>query len=352
MNALTFDRAPERRKARGCGHERREEILASARALFLEHGAQNVSTRLIAAHRRNFQTCLYVYFKNKDEMLDALVDVSLRKLGAALDAVNARFADPVEFLRANLREYIRFGLGHPDEYRLAFMLRDGRRRGGERARPVGDALFNVLQSRIEQGVAAEVRCPTRHVRQRSRYGRLSTVLCRCASPIPISTGFRSTSRSTRMSTCCCMGSLRRARQPRKPPSGRNSGLGARRQSLGGGRFELDRRAERGGLHEGRRFVERLAGLWDHRAEQRPGVRHVGMDSATPRRRPRHSRARSGVVRRRAGFRCRPRKRGAAAARRSRRRSAKPAADADRPRRDRRRRAYGRRFRPASDRGRG
>jgi AcrR family transcriptional regulator len=153
MNALTLDRAPERRKARGCGHERHEEILASARALFLEYGAENVSTRQIAARVGISQTCLYVYFKSKDEMLDALVEATLRKLAAALDAANARFAEPIESLSAMLRAYIRFGLDHPDEYRLAFMARDGRRRG-RRTNPVGDALFDALQSRIAQGVAA------------------------------------------------------------------------------------------------------------------------------------------------------------------------------------------------------
>jgi AcrR family transcriptional regulator len=157
--------ASETRKARGYGHERPEEILSAARALFLEHGVENVTTRQIAARVGISQTALYVYFKSKDEMLDRLVNAALRKLGAALDAVNVRCADPIDFLRSNFREYIRFGLEHPDEYRLAFMLRDGRRKAarGEahHSDSIGDALFNALQSRIEQGVACgKLRCLT------------------------------------------------------------------------------------------------------------------------------------------------------------------------------------------------
>ena len=153
----------ENRKARGSGHERREEILRAARELFLEHGVEGVSTRQIAARVGISQTALYVYFKSKEEMLDRLVDAALRKLGVALDAVNVSWSDPVDFLRANLREYIRFGLGHPDEYRLCFMLRDARRKSdspyGKEHNPVGEALFNVLVSRIEQGVASgKLRC--------------------------------------------------------------------------------------------------------------------------------------------------------------------------------------------------
>jgi AcrR family transcriptional regulator len=103
--ARTYPIASETRKARGYGHERPEEILCAARALFLEHGVENVTTRQIAARVGISQTALYVYFKSKDEMLDKLVNAALRKLGAALNAVNVRCSEPEEFLRQNFREY-------------------------------------------------------------------------------------------------------------------------------------------------------------------------------------------------------------------------------------------------------
>ena len=53
----------ENRKARGSGHERREEILRAARELFLEHGVEGVSTRQIAARVGISQTALYVYLR-------------------------------------------------------------------------------------------------------------------------------------------------------------------------------------------------------------------------------------------------------------------------------------------------
>ena len=152
----------ENRKARGSGHERPEEILCAARALFLEHGVENVTTRQIAARVGISQTALYVYFKSKEEMSDRLVDAALRKLGAALDAVDARCLDPIDFLRSNFREYIRFGLEHPDEYRLAFMLRDGRRKArpdAHRAQLRRRYIVQCSENRIEQGVASgKLRC--------------------------------------------------------------------------------------------------------------------------------------------------------------------------------------------------
>ena len=147
----------ENRKARGCGHERPEEILCAARQLFLEHGVENVSTRQIAARVGISQTALYVYFKSKEEMLDQLSTAALCKLGAGLQKVDAECRDPIEYLRQALSGYVRFGLEHPDEYRLAFMLRDGHRKADgvdHKASPVGKALFVAMANRIEEGIAA------------------------------------------------------------------------------------------------------------------------------------------------------------------------------------------------------
>ncbi len=147
----------ENRKARGCGHERPEEILCAARQLFLEHGVENVSTRQIAARVGISQTALYVYFKSKEEMLDQLSNAALCKLGAELQKIDAACRDPVEYLRQALSGYVRFGLEHPDEYRLAFMLRDGHRKTDDvdhKESPVGKALFVALANRIAEGVAA------------------------------------------------------------------------------------------------------------------------------------------------------------------------------------------------------
>ena len=142
----------DNRKARGSGHERPEEILAAARELFLEHGIEGVSTRQIATRVGISQTALYVYFKNKGEMLDRLSEGAFRKLGEAMREVESRHSDPVEFLRAWIPEYIRFGIRHPDEYRLAFVLRDGRRQGAllpqEQRQTEGLQVFKAFQGHI------------------------------------------------------------------------------------------------------------------------------------------------------------------------------------------------------------
>ena len=150
----------DNRKARGSGHERFEEILDAARELFLEHGIESVSTRQIATRVGISQTGLYVYFKTKDEMLDKLVEGAFRKLGQALREVETRSSSPLEYLRATIPAYIRFGVENPDEYRLAFLLRDARRKAGmiapEQRQTVGIQEFSVLESHVAAGLACGV----------------------------------------------------------------------------------------------------------------------------------------------------------------------------------------------------
>ena len=150
----------DNRKARGSGHERLEEILDAARALFLEHGIESVSTRQIATKVGISQTALYVYFKSKDEMLDKLVEGAFRRLGQAMQEVETRSSNPLEYLRAAIPAYVRFGVENPDEYRLAFLLRDARRKAGmlppEQRQTVGMQEFGVLENHIAEGLACGI----------------------------------------------------------------------------------------------------------------------------------------------------------------------------------------------------
>ena len=148
----------ENRKARGSGHERREEILVAARELFLEKGVESVSTRQIAARVGISQTAFYNYFTTKEHLLDQLMSDAFAKLGKDLGDV--AHEDPLQSVADAGRTYMRFGLQHPDEYRLAFMLRDGRRidvaEGLPMRRALGDACFSRLEAKIAKGLQTGV----------------------------------------------------------------------------------------------------------------------------------------------------------------------------------------------------
>jgi AcrR family transcriptional regulator len=102
--------------------ELRQEILAAARELFVTEGFENVSMRKIAEKIEYSPTTIYLYFQDKADLLDSVCEETLQKLESRLGALVDAVPDPVERLKAGLRTYIQFGLEHPNDYRVAFLL--------------------------------------------------------------------------------------------------------------------------------------------------------------------------------------------------------------------------------------
>jgi AcrR family transcriptional regulator len=157
----TFTVSLEHKKAWGMGFERREEILAAAKDLFLQEGVESVSTRKLAQLVGLSQTGIYVYFKSKQAILAALIDAAFKKLGAALAEVDHDSKGAIHYLELTIPVYIRWGLENPDEYRLAFMLRDPAASahpdsGGDPSEKSfeGVKVFAGLEKQILAGVAA------------------------------------------------------------------------------------------------------------------------------------------------------------------------------------------------------
>jgi AcrR family transcriptional regulator len=149
------------RKARGSGHERLGEILAAARTLFLEHGFENVSTRKIAEQVGVSQTTLFAYYKTKDDILAKLIHDVFAELDRAIANVDRIARNPEDWLRQGIAGYIAFGLSHPDEYRLAFMVIKAYRKpyNAEPEQPaegtrVGVPIFLRLVEKVAEGIEA------------------------------------------------------------------------------------------------------------------------------------------------------------------------------------------------------
>ena len=109
------------RKKRGEGHTRREEILHAAKELFLEQGYDATTIRRIADRVGISAPALYLYFKDKEGLMLALCDQTFAHLIEAIGEIEKTVADPFERIRHFGEAYARFGLNHPDEYRLVFM---------------------------------------------------------------------------------------------------------------------------------------------------------------------------------------------------------------------------------------
>jgi AcrR family transcriptional regulator len=109
------------RKRRGEGHTRRDEILQAAKELFLEEGYQATTIRRIADRVGISAPALYLYFRDKEALFLALCDQTFDHLVGAIDELEKTVPDPLERIRRFGEAYARFGISHPDEYRLVFL---------------------------------------------------------------------------------------------------------------------------------------------------------------------------------------------------------------------------------------
>jgi AcrR family transcriptional regulator len=100
----------------------RQEILDAARDLVLKEGYESVSMRKIAEKIEYSPTTIYLYFKDKNELVESLCEETFALLLATLERIGAQHTDPIEQMRACCRAYVNFGLQHPDYYRVTFLI--------------------------------------------------------------------------------------------------------------------------------------------------------------------------------------------------------------------------------------
>ncbi len=117
----TFSKpAKSARKAKGDGHLRRAEILRAAERIFVAEGYEGATIRKIADEVGVSSTCLYMHFRDKDEILLEICTAAMEALLALNNEISARPVDPVARVRAMLTAYVEFALDNPNAYRLVF----------------------------------------------------------------------------------------------------------------------------------------------------------------------------------------------------------------------------------------
>ncbi len=94
-------------------------ILAAARDIFLRDGEDRISMRQLAEKIEYSPGTIYLHFRSKEALLNALVEESFAKLSRALQ--RTRREDPLETLHLGLKAYVHFGLRHLNDYHFAFM---------------------------------------------------------------------------------------------------------------------------------------------------------------------------------------------------------------------------------------
>ncbi len=133
----------------------RADILDAARELFVKEGYENVSMRRIAEKIEYSPTTIYLYFRDKAELLQSICEETFAALTRQFEEISKAVSDPVERLRMIGRTYIDFGRKHPNQYRLTFMMGPFQQHLGEVFQyegSLGQKCFEALRATVEECV--------------------------------------------------------------------------------------------------------------------------------------------------------------------------------------------------------
>jgi len=108
----TADRK-EREKA-----ELKELILKNAKEILLIDGQEGLSIRKIATKIEYSPATIYLYFKDKDEILHELMEMGFKYMGSYMQHIQD--TNPVNRIFLTGEAYIKFGLENKDWYELMF----------------------------------------------------------------------------------------------------------------------------------------------------------------------------------------------------------------------------------------
>jgi AcrR family transcriptional regulator len=127
----------------------RRSMLDAAAELFVKEGYEKVSMRRIAQKINYSPMSIYLYFRDKAEILDTICEETFSKLiqHKRLARPEDYPGEPIGYLKGGLRAYVEFGLRHPYHYQLTFMTRASV--DGERRRRIGQEAFGCLRATVK-----------------------------------------------------------------------------------------------------------------------------------------------------------------------------------------------------------
>jgi AcrR family transcriptional regulator len=101
----------------------RQEILAAALHLIIEHGFSELSMRKIASRLGVSATTIYNYYASREELYFFIRIRGFELLFESIANTYKAKDDPYEKLCAVVGEYVRFGIRNPDYYEVMFISR-------------------------------------------------------------------------------------------------------------------------------------------------------------------------------------------------------------------------------------
>jgi AcrR family transcriptional regulator len=134
----------------------RQEIMDAAREMFVAEGYAHVSMRKIADKIGYSATTIYLYFKDKNDLLHQICEQTFARLAQNIKAIQQLSDNPLEKLRSGLREYIHFGLKNPSQYEIVFItpLPQGIEKEFEETN--GRIAFDTMRSVVAECISANL----------------------------------------------------------------------------------------------------------------------------------------------------------------------------------------------------
>jgi AcrR family transcriptional regulator len=102
----------------------KKEILAAAQQLFVERGLEATSIRNIAEKIEYSPATIYLYYKDKNDIIHALHQEGFKQLTKHFQESIQNVSDPFEQLLTIGRAYIQFAIKHEDIYNLLFITKE------------------------------------------------------------------------------------------------------------------------------------------------------------------------------------------------------------------------------------
>ncbi len=134
--------------------EMQKLILHTAMKLFLEKGVENVTIRHIAEKIEYSPATIYLYFRDKDEIIYTLHREGFERL-YGFQQTTLSIRDPLERLRKQGELYVSFAMENPEYYDLMFIMRAPVRKIKEMKEwDIGFRSFEFLRTNIEECMEA------------------------------------------------------------------------------------------------------------------------------------------------------------------------------------------------------
>lgn len=129
--------------------EMRKLIMDAAMEMFVKDGYEKTSIRNIAEKIEYSPATIYLYYKDKDELLWGLQTEAFNQLND-LFRTGVTAKDPVKQLEQIAKLYVKFGMDNPDLYDLMFIIRSPMNVESDEKWESGTTAFGFLIDIIER----------------------------------------------------------------------------------------------------------------------------------------------------------------------------------------------------------